>query len=134
MISSHIPHDAPLDVKNKICKECKANAELIVNSFHFPNFNLDSFLEYDDLLKIKDILNKTTKENFSKIIIDNIKIGEIALYQVLLRYKQSKSNQFSDKAWHEYLKQLNVSLLAFFALRKIIVKHNIAHVVDAEVS
>lgn len=124
MISNHIPYDAPLEVKNKICKECKANANLIVNSFHFPHSDLDFFLAYDDMLKIKDILKKTTKENFSKIIIDNIKIGEIASYQVLLRYKQSKSNQFSDKAWQEYLNQLNVSLTAFFALKKIFLNYN----------
>lgn len=120
MISSHIPHDASVEVKNKICSECRANAELIVKSFDFPSNDLDSFLDDSDKLQINEILNNTTKENFSKIILDNIKIGETALYQVLLRYKQSKSNQFSDKAWQEYLKQLNVSLSAFFSLKKII--------------
>jgi hypothetical protein len=120
MISSHVPHDAPSNIKDKICKECKGNSSIIVNSFRFPNIDLDSYLENLDYINVNKILSTTTKENFSDIIIDEIKIGEIALYQVLLRYKQSKTNSFSDKAWNEYLKQLEISLLSFFALKKII--------------
>jgi hypothetical protein len=37
-----------------------------------------------------------------------------------LRYKLSKVNKFSESAWQEYLKQLHVTLVAFWALRKII--------------
>ena len=123
MISSHIAHDAPIEIKNKICKECKANAALIVNSFKFPSLELDSFIDVADQNDIKNIVNNTTRENFSTLELDGIKIGEIALYQVLLRYKQSKSNDFSEKAWQEYLKQLHISLKAFWALKKIISRH-----------
>lgn len=123
MISSHIAHDATIDIKNKMCKECKANAALIVNSFKFPSIELDTFIDVADQNDIENIVNNTTRENFSTLELDGIKIGEIALYQVLLRYKQSKSNDFSEKAWQEYLKQLHVSLVAFWALKKIIHIH-----------
>ncbi len=124
MISSHIPHNASIEIKNKICIECKANASLIINSFKFPSLELDSFIDEDDKNNIEKIIKKTTRENFSKLEFDNLKIGEIALYQVLLRYKQSKSNDFSENAWQEYLKQLHVTLMAFLALKKIIQIHN----------
>ena len=123
MISSHIAHDAPIEIKNKMCIECKANAALIVNSFKFPSLELDSFIDVVDQNDIENIVNNTTRENFSKLQFDGIKIGEIALYQVLLRYKQSTTNDFSEKAWQEYLKQLHISLTAFWALKKIISRH-----------
>ena len=123
MISSHIPHDAPDEVKQQMCVECKANAALIVESFRFPNVALDSFIEPADRNEIDGIITNTTRENFTQLEIDGIKVGEIALYQVLLRYKQSKANDFSEKAWREYLKQLHVTLVSFWALRKIIQTH-----------
>lgn len=123
MISSHIPHDAPIEVKNKICIECKANSALIVDSFNFPSIELTTFIDINDQNEITTIVNNTTRENFAKLELDGIKIGEIALYQVLLRYKQSKTNSFSEKAWQEYLKQLEVTLVAFRALKKIMSIH-----------
>jgi len=123
MISSHIPHDAPIEVKKRICIECKANAALIVDSFKFPSIEVNSFIDANDQNEITNIVNNTTRENFAKLQLDGIKIGEIALYQVLLRYKQSKTNSFSEKAWQEYLKQLEVTLVAFRALKKIISIH-----------
>ena len=124
MISSHIAHDAPIEIKKNICKECIANAALIVDSFKFPTIELDSFIDIEDQNKIENILNNTTRNNFSTIVLEGVKIGEIALYQVLLRYKQSKANDFSEKAWQEYLKQLHVTLIAFWALKKIIHTHS----------
>lgn len=124
MISSHIAHDAPIEIKKNICKECIANAALIVDSFKFPTVELDSFIDIEDQNKIENIVNNTTRNNFSTIVLEGVKIGEIALYQVLLRYKQSKANDFSEKAWQEYLKQLHVTLIAFWALKKIIHAHS----------
>ena len=123
MISSHIPHDAPIEIKNKMCRECKANSALIIDSFKFPSLELDSFIDVADQNKIENIIKNTTRENFSKLEFDCVKIGEIALYQVLLRYKQSKANDFSEKAWQEYLKQLHLTLVAYWALKKIIHTH-----------
>ncbi len=123
MISSHIAHDAAIEIKNKICKECIANSRLIVDKFKFPSIELESFIEIEDQNIIEEIINTTTRVNFDSIIFDDVKIGEIALYQVLLRYKQSTTNQFSEKAWQEYLKQLHITLTAFWALKKIILTH-----------
>lgn len=123
MISSHIAHDAPIEIKNKMCKECIANATLIVDSFKFPTIEVDSFINIEDQNKIENIVNNTTQINFSRLEFDGIKIGEIALYQVLLRYKQSTTNDFSEKAWQEYLKQLHVTLTALWALKKIFLTH-----------
>ena len=130
MISRHIPHDAPIEVKNQMCIECKANAALIVESFKFPTIELDSFITANDHNEITKIVNNTNRENFSKLEPDGIKIGEIALYQVLLRYKQSKTNFFSEKAWQEYLKQLEVTLIAFRALKKIMSVHKFDRVIQ----
>lgn len=123
MISSHIPHNAPDEVKKQICFECKANAALIVDKFGFPNVAFDKFIESDDYNEIESIIINTTRDNFAQLEIDGIKVGEIALYQVLLRYKQSKANDFSEEAWQEYLKQLHVTLVSIWALRKIIQAH-----------
>lgn len=119
MISSHISFDASNKVKNQICKECKANSSLIVEKFNFPNIDLGNFLDKDAELTVNNIIKSTTQSNFQKIKVDDIKVGELALYQVLLRYKQSKVNSFSDQAWQEYLSQLEISLKTFFSLKKI---------------
>lgn len=130
MISSHIAHDAPIEIKNKMCKECISNSSLIADSFKFPTIELDSFIDIEDQNNIESIVSNTTRENFSTIVLDDVKIGEIALYQVLLRYKQSTTNDFSDKAWEEYLKQLHVTLTAFLALKKIILTHKLDRIIQ----
>jgi hypothetical protein len=120
MITNHIPYDAPDSEKKRLCGQCRSNAKVITESFNFPNYELDGFISAADIEEMNQILRTTTQENFGKIILDGMKVGEIALYQVLLRYKQSKENSFSERAWQEYLAQLNVTLRAFFSLRKII--------------
>lgn len=134
MISSHIAHDAPIEIKNKMCKECIANSSLIVDSFKFPTIELDSFIDIEDQNNIESIVSNTTRDNFSTIVLDDVKIGEIALYQVLLRYKQSTTNDFSDKAWEEYLKQLHVTLTAFWALKKSSIHTNLIGLFNIQAS
>jgi hypothetical protein len=122
MISSNIPHDAPDEVKQQVCISCKKNASIIRRSFGFNGYDLDSYLDTNDFEQVIRIVQNTTQDNYKQINIDGIRIGETALFQVLLRYKQSKLNSFSDNAWQEYLKQLDVTLRAYYALKKIILK------------
>jgi hypothetical protein len=120
MISNHISHNAPIAVKKAICDECIRNATLLEKTFKFPAINLEDYLSEEDVFEINEIIKNITKENFKLLHLEGIKVGEIAAYQVLLRYKQSKSKEFTDEVWNEYLKQLDVTLRSYFSLRKII--------------
>lgn len=120
MISNHISYNASSEIKQKICTECIKNASLLEMEFKFPTINLEDYLNVENKIEINEILKITNKSNFRNLIIDGIKVGEIAAYQVLLRYKQSKNNDFDEVIWGEYLKQLDVTLRALFSLKKII--------------
>ncbi|MHB8482291.1 MAG: capsule biosynthesis protein [Nitrospiria bacterium] len=114
-----LKQEATWDEKEAVCKTCNGNKEIIKKSFKFKGYDLDDRLTELDKEKIKNILKNISRENFLDLIIDEIDIGRIALYEFLLQHKKSDLI-FSDLEWKRYLTALENALYSFFACNKIL--------------
>lgn len=100
--------------KKNICVTCNSNQKIIRQNFNFSGYNLIDKLTLDDVNSIENIINKVTRENFLDLSIGNLKIGRMALYEILLKYKKSKL-LLSENEWASYLVSLKSTLASFFA-------------------
>jgi hypothetical protein len=65
------------------------------------------------------IIKKLTTNNFEKLVVDDIQIGKMALYEFLLHSKKMDP-KLTEKEWRECLVYIKDSLISFFACRLII--------------
>ena len=120
LISNYVPYDSPASKKNKICKLCKKNASVIKNRFGFRGFDLDAFLDKEMVSAINFQLANVTQKNFKSCVINEIKVGRIALYELVLRHKLMEVDELSDEIWNEYLSTLESVLKTFYVMEKVI--------------
>jgi hypothetical protein len=105
-------------IKNKICKDCKITNKLLVNNFKFTSINIVDFISNEDKITIDKLL---TNFNFTEIInfkIEDIEIGKISLYEILLKFKKTnfEFNEYEEKYFRQYFKS---TLLSYFAIKRI---------------
>jgi len=116
-----LPPEASIKEKQNICIECNTNKKVIQKYFDFKGYDLKDQLTLEDTNLISSIVSNVTKENFLDLSIDQINIGRLALYEILLKYKKSNLN-FSTDEWSSYLISLENTLASFFACRSILKK------------
>jgi hypothetical protein len=107
--------------KNKICDQCCACADILVNNINCTNYSQDEYLVEEDYLNIEKLLDGVNQENFLDFCYDNVFVGKIALYEVLLKYKKM-SLIFNEEEWEFYLiylKNCMLSLLSFIRIYNI---------------
>jgi len=75
----------------------------------------------DDFKEINLIMKSLNKNNFKNLIIDNINIGKIALYEFIIHHKKMDLN-INQEEWKECLVYIKNTLISFFACRTIIEK------------
>ena len=123
MFSSQVNWDAPADEKARICTLCKRNARVLREEFHFPGADLTDSLTEQDRTETGAIMSRVDKSNFRDIEVDGIKVGRLALYQVLLRLKKF-TYDFSASEWGEYLAHFKATVIAAVALRRVFAREN----------
>ena len=120
MIAAQIDHDAPESVKNALCKDCHRNASILRKEFGFRGYDLQSVLSPGDRSQIQAIVDTATPENLGDVVLDGIRVGRLALYQVLLRFKLLAVDNFSVDQWNEYLAQLKTTVTTVVAMKSIL--------------
>lgn len=110
--------EADPQARQKVCQGCKKNKNLIVNTFKFRNSQIKDYLSQDDYAEIERTLQRVSQENLLDLVCDDIEIGRLTLYQMLLEYKKS-SLVFSEKEWQRVKIDLKNVLITFYAARKI---------------
>ena len=105
--------------KKNICITCDANQTVVRQNFNFSGYNLIDKLTLDDVNSIENIISKVTRANFLDLSVGNLKIGRMALYEILLKYKKSKLT-LSENEWTSYLVSLKSTLASFFASSRIL--------------
>ena len=98
-----------------------AQEKIIRKEFGLKGYELKTVLTKDDYKEINLLLKKTNKSNFNDLLIDNIQIGKIALYEFLLHNKKVHV-RLTDGDWSECKIYLRNTLISFFACRRIVKK------------
>jgi len=112
---------SPQVQKEGICKICNSQKEIIKSNFKFDGYDIGEFINQSERETIELIVKKTTPQNFLDLKLDDISVGKITLYEVLLKYKKADLS-FSETEWNSYLISLKNTLISFFASRKILDK------------
>lgn len=120
MISSHLAYDSPASKKNKLCTLCKKNSLVIKEEFGFGGFDLNSFLDKKMISDVNTQLANITQKNFKSCVINEVKVGRIALYELVLRHKLMDVDELADEIWNEYLSILESVLKTFYVMKKVI--------------
>lgn len=92
---------------------------ILREEFKLNGYTIEKELSKKDLKEIKAIIKKLNKNNFNKLIIDDIHIGKIALYEILLDIKKMDVN-FTPNEWKRCLIEIKNTLISFYACRNIL--------------
>jgi len=100
------------------------NENILKKYFKLKGYGISDALTIKDRKRINHIMGDLREDNFENLIIDNINIGKLALYETLLIHKKMKA-VFIEKEWEECLLAIRQSLTSFLACRKILKKETL---------
>lgn len=105
--------------REEICRQCGASKDLLRQEFSLSGYDLAQALDANDYAQIDNILARTTPETFQSLVIDDVPVGRLATYELLLRYKKLSLDLTGDE-WTEYQISLRYALLSLFGARKVL--------------
>lgn len=118
MFSSQVAWDAPAEEKARICARCTRNSHVLREEFRFPGADLADKWTAEDRAEADAFMARVDRGNFRDLEVEGLKVGRLALYQVMLRRKKI-TYDFSDAEWGEYLAHLKSTVIAAIALRRL---------------
>ncbi|MBU1013787.1 MAG: hypothetical protein KKG99_12345 [Bacteroidetes bacterium] len=107
--------------KKEICALCFHNKNKIKNKFGIAGYDLISQLSKEDEQKINNTIRNITRDNYLDFKAENIQLGRLALFEVLITHKKNNL-EFNDDEWREYLIALRNTLISYYCAKKILEK------------
>ncbi len=108
--------------KEQICSTCK---NICNKTWKTKNKNfIDEFINQSEKDSVKKIISSLSINNISNFSFNNIPIGLIAPYELLLNHKLSSFNNITKAAWSDYLSAVENCIYVAIALKKFL-KENI---------
>lgn len=114
--------DADPSEKERICRICKKNENILRSRFEFSGPDLVDNVDASDILYADEIIAATTPTNFLSLVLDGVEVGRIVLYEVLLQAKKSNLN-FSPEEWARYQINLKSAILTLRVIQRIFDEH-----------
>jgi len=105
--------------REDVCRQCVASRDLLRREFKLAGYDLGRVLDADDHNQVEDILARTTTKSFPDLVVEDVPVGKLATYELLLRHKKL-SLDLNDGEWSEYQISLRYVLLSLFGARKIL--------------
>lgn len=113
-----VPVEADVSQKERICHICKKNEKILRANFDFHGDDLSNVVTVEDGIYADSLISSVTPENCTRLILDDVEIGKIALYEVLLQAKKS-SLDFEDFEWQRYKISLKNAILTLRGTQRI---------------
>jgi len=105
--------------KKAVCAICKANKGMLRKEFNLRGYDLDTFVQPEDLPEIERIVDTATPNDLFSTRHNDIDVARYAVYSLLIRHKKT-GLEFSTDEWNEYRGQLRNALYASVACRRIL--------------
>ena len=105
--------------REDVCRQCAASRDLLRREFKLAGYDLGQVLDADDHDQVEDILGRTTPESLRDLVVEDVPVGRLATYELLLRHKKL-SLDLNAHEWKEYQISLRYVLLSLFGARKIL--------------
>lgn len=119
MSAAAVGPEAPLAVRQQVCKACVKRRDLLTREMNIPAVIMDGWVNNDDRAAIDSIIRDTRPENWTELLIDGFALGRYAAYEMWLNHKLV-STDLPAEVWPEYLGQLRNTLLTYFTAKRII--------------
>lgn len=107
--------------KEFVGKSDMVNEHILRKEFELPGYTLTSVLTDQNREEIASLLGGLHKGNFETLVINDIAIGKLALYEFLLHRKKTNL-VLTDEEWHTCIPHLRNTLISFFACRNILMR------------
>ena len=113
--ASAMPIDAPRDTKDRVCRDCTRNAQILTNGSGARHLELQNFLTVEDEARIDALLEGVTRENYLDFRFDGVDVGKITTYELFLLFKKMSTSLDEDEwAYYRiYLRNSMQSLVGF---------------------
>jgi hypothetical protein len=107
-----------LEEKKSVCRKCIHYADLLVEGMGCDQYVLNDYLVKDDFTNVEEILKNLERNKFVEYCFDDVPVGKIALYEVLLKFKKMTLD-FDDDEWKLYKIYFKNCLLSLVSFRRI---------------
>jgi hypothetical protein len=88
MSAALVPFGSSPAMKDRVCRSCKSNDEILRTEFDLAGPNLIDLATVDDLKFADDLLRSTERVKFPDLELDGVEVGRIALYELLIQSKR----------------------------------------------
>ena len=103
----------------KICSRCRFNKlELLEKHFNFDMDDIEMYLDELDYQKAKNLTSSLQKEEMINYRVEDLEIGKIAQYEVLLHSKK-QIEDFDENEFNKYVMCFYNCLLTYYATVKL---------------
>lgn len=103
------------DQMAEVCRQCKANAAMLVAANGAKHIELRDHLTAEDRLTVAALLSTVSKDNYLSFSYLGVAVGRAAAYELVLKYKKM-SDGLSAEEWRYcqiYLENCLISLIGF---------------------
>ena len=104
------PNSLKEKYSNKCAKLNKKTLKAISKFYGIPFQMLDNFIDNHELNSINQVVSKTISNKSLNLIYLDIKVGKLALYELILQHKKMTIN-LTEEQWKEYEVYLKNSLI-----------------------
>jgi hypothetical protein len=83
-----VPFQASGFSKERVCRLCRKNEAIIRDRFGFAGPDLIALANAEDRSFADNLLSSTTPEDQFELVVDDVEVGKIALYEILIQIKK----------------------------------------------
>jgi hypothetical protein len=97
MSAAFVPFEAAPAKKDRICRLCKKNKEIIRTRFGFAGPDLIDLATSEDMSSADELIAAVAPHSHPDLVLDQVEVGKIALYEMLIQTKTGELNFDSDE-------------------------------------
>lgn len=118
MVQYGVKPNDHVEKKHSICNLCTKRGELLAKKFNINNYSLSSYITKDIKDHVKDLIDGRDDNDLINLSIGECKIGEIATYNIIIKYKKQDIN-FNEAELSDYKVEVLNALLTYFAVNSV---------------
>jgi hypothetical protein len=119
MAASGLRAESPADRKEKVCKACRRNRDLLRKDFDFPGYDLESVMRPPDEDRVAKLLEEAARGDLAAFSVDGIPAGTISLYEYMIHSKKM-APALDPAEWDAFRPTLANTLRSLIAAQRIL--------------
>jgi hypothetical protein len=119
MSAASVPFEASHARKDRVCRLCKKNGEIIRTRFGFAGPDLMTLVTAEDLSFADELIGSVAPRSHPDLVVDQVEVGKIALYEMLIQTKTGELNFGPDEQRRYQASLKNVIVVLRLAQRII---------------